>query len=64
MMGHSTTFIKAEATILVESGSYSKCPGVFLSHMRWFGIAISNFEPVLLDLSKYVYTYLNTSSKG
>lgn len=63
-MGHSTTFIKAEATILVESGSYSKCPGVFLSHMRWFGIAISNFEPVLLDLSKYVYTYLNTSSKG
>lgn len=50
--------------MLVESGSYSKCPGVFLSHMTWFGIAISNFEPVLLNLRKYIYIYLNTSSKG
>lgn len=58
MMVHSITFIRAREIVLVESGPYSKHPGVFLSHMRWDGMTRPGFEHVLLNLSKYIPTYI------
>ena len=55
-MEHKITFIRAKEIMLVEYGPYSKCPGVFTSSMRWYGVAISSFEPLLLNLSKHIPT--------
>ena len=53
-MEHNVTFIRAKEIVLIEYGSCSKCSAVLISHMTWYGMAMSNFEPVLLNLSKYI----------
>lgn len=56
-MDHSITFNRTKAIRSVESGLYSKCPGVFLSPMRWDGwpqLALSMCYSVLVNVFQYI----------